>query len=552
MHKISDQARENLSQNLLGRLKLKLFEKMTGKKYYSPDKRQCESFILKQAQSDTYFTECLINILNIKSSYNIKYPDFNQLYDLKDLLQNLEAFPLDNALFLEIIEYPEYLTENLGVVVDCKAINDTADSGYLYTARIINEVLFPNELIGTFVIRASTSYPNPTFSTLLPHGWEIFDINNCHNIAFSSLIIPILAFISEKTKPHLSDTKKLLDSQVGSFLKPPIDPKLQKLIQSAYLNITKCSIVEIPLSLICPYDFNFCFSYPLEVVETFKRMHGTKKLVQPTLKNCLLVYWDKDHFVMNDDYAHYLAYRVLKIQIVPCTVIGKYPHNIGKAICVGGSELIPPPSVAEIPNLNISELEMKRKNEKFLDKRLDSMTKKDPKSNLYALFWELSKLIQNPSTKERELHEFILKHPISLDTYNFNILSEFRFGNDYRADLVLEYKFNDKRIIFVELEKASLPIFTKAKRETYHVNHAIQQVGDWLRWCRENPNQIPQPLDSSLPMEGLVVIGRSLNMSENDKKILLHNNQNRLVKVITYDDLLSRIEALIYNLEDNS
>jgi hypothetical protein len=552
MDKMSDQVKENLNQSILGRLKLKLFEEMTGKKYYSPDKRQYKSFLLKHIQSNTYFTQFLINILNIKSSCVTKYDDLNKLFDLNDLLQDIEIFPLENVMFLEINECPEGLPKNLGVLVDCRTINDESDSGYIYTVRLISETFFPKGHIGSFEVRASKSYPDPMLCTLLSHGWERFDRRNFHDTPFSALAIQILKFISEKTKPQLLNTKDLYISQADSPLKPPEDPHLKALLISAYMGTIKCSVVEVSLSLIRPYDLNFCISYPLEYVEMAKRKHGTKKLVPPIPSNCLLVYWEKDHFIMSDDYLVYLAYRSLKIDRVPCVVLGKYPSNICKTLRVGSSELIPPPLLEEILEFNLSESEIEKEKEKILDKRLDSMLKKDPKSDLYSLFWNLSKLIQNPSTKERELHKFILKHPISLDTYNFNILSEFRFGKDYRADLVLEYKFNDKRIVFVELEKASLPIFTKAKRETHHVNHAIQQVEDWLRWCKENPNQIPQPLDSSLPIEGLVVIGRSFNMSENERKTLVHNNQHRLVKVITYDDLLSRIEALIDNLESNS
>jgi hypothetical protein len=450
---------------------------------------------------------------------------------LNDILQELEIYPLENALFIQINECSENFPEGLGFLVECQEINDKPDSGYLYRLILISEESFPNAFAGVFEIRASKNNPNPMFSTFLDCSWQTFNVQNYNNSYLSTLVIQILNFIVKITRPQMISLENISDD--GFLPSAPLDGQLIKLLKLAKLGIINCSIVEIPLSLIVPYDIDFCLSYPLEILEIFKRRHGIKKTIQNIPKNRLLVYWDENHFVMSDDYPEYLSYRSLKIESIPCVVLGQYPINTGKTIRVGGSELIPPITIVEVPKSHSSELEIVEEKEKILDKRLNTMVEKDINSDLYDLFLGLSKLIQNPSTKEKELHKFILKHPISLDTYNFNILSEFRFGNDYRADLVLEYKFNYKRIIFVELEKASLPIFTKAKRETYHVNHAIQQVGDWLRWCRENPNQIPQPLDSSLPIEGLVVIGRSLSMSEDDKKILLHNNQNRLVKVIT-------------------
>ena len=535
----------------MGRLKLKLFEEMTGKKYYIPDNRQYKSFVLKHTQSNTYFAQCLTTLLNVKSIYNIKYSDLDESFNLSNILQEIEIFPLENALFLEIIECSEDLPNNLGVLVECRTINENPSNGYLYTLILISEMHFPEGLFGVFEIRASANNPEPMLSTLSSHGWNAFDVKNYHNANLSILATQILNFVSKVTSPKLVNKKNIRSSNLSSST--PLDQNFLKFLNSARQGIINCSVVEIPLSLIRPYDMDFCLSYPLEIIKIIQKGYDEKKYIQPNAKNCLLVYWDNDHFVTSDDYASYLSYRSLKIEIVPCVILGSYPTDIGKTIRVGGAELIPSITVFPSKKSEVSEFEMQKQKEKILNERLDLIIVKDPKLDLYTLFKGLCELIQNPSTKERQLHEFILKHPICLDTYNFNILSEFRFGNDYRADLVLQYKFNDKRIVFVELEKASLPIFTKAKskRETYHVNHAIQQVADWLRWCRENPNQIPQPLDSSLPIEGLVVIGRSFNMSENERKILVHNNQNRLVKVITYDDLLSRIEALIHNLENN-
>ena len=252
---------------------------------------------------------------------------------------------------------------------------------------------------------------------------------------------------------------------------------------------------------------------------------------------------------MSDDYRAYLSYRSSKIQTIPCVVLGDYPIIVGKLIRTGGSELIPPSTVVCSVNVDLSDPKVK---ERILDKRLQIHIKEETPSelyNLFNLFYLLSELIQNPSTQEKELHQFILKNPICLDTKHFKILSEVRFGKDYRADLLLEYKLSDKRIVLVELEKASLPLFNKSRRLRSHVNHATQQVEDWLRWWREHPDQIPQSLDHSAPLQGLVIIGRSFNMSDDEKRTLAHLKHNSLVKVITYDDLLDRIEALIQNLK---
>jgi hypothetical protein len=159
-------------------------------------------------------------------------------------------------------------------------------------------------------------------------------------------------------------------------------------------------------------------------------------------------------------------------------------------------------------------------------------------------------LVQDPSTQEKQLHQFILSNPISLDSYGISIHSEIKLGEKYKVDLIIEYKINNKRILLVELEKANLQLFTKSGRLRAHVTHAIQQVEDWLRWWQENSNaESNKLLDTSIHPEGLVVIGRGKDLSEEDSRRLLHLNSNRRVKVITYDDLLDNLENLILNLE---
>ena len=59
----------------------------------------------------------------------------------------------------------------------------------------------------------------------------------------------------------------------------------------------------------------------------------------------------------------------------------------------------------------------------------------------------------------------------------------------------------------------------------------------------------PKGLDATIPVEGLVVIGRNRDLTDQDKRRLLHLNNTRDVKLITYDGLLEKLEILIQNLE---
>jgi hypothetical protein len=122
-------------------------------------------------------------------------------------------------------------------------------------------------------------------------------------------------------------------------------------------------------------------------------------------------------------------------------------------------------------------------------------------------------------------------------------------GRAHRVDLAIQYDQADHTVALVELERASHSIFRKNGRLRDPVDHAVQQVEDWLRWWREHPSEVPEPFDASLPVTGYVVVGRSSDLSEEDRRRLAHLNEGRRVKVITYDDLLERLERLIASIE---
>jgi hypothetical protein len=52
-------------------------------------------------------------------------------------------------------------------------------------------------------------------------------------------------------------------------------------------------------------------------------------------------------------------------------------------------------------------------------------------------------------------------------------------------------------------------------------------------------------MDITTDITTLVVISRSAGMSEDDRRRLLNLNYNRRVQLITYDDLVTRIEQTV-------
>ena len=128
--------------------------------------------------------------------------------------------------------------------------------------------------------------------------------------------------------------------------------------------------------------------------------------------------------------------------------------------------------------------------------------------------------------------------------------SEVTLGS-YRADLVLQYKQSDRRILLIELERHSDAIFTKNGRLRQKVTHATQQVEDWIAEIRSGCNPMPDWLAGQHSLEGMIVIGKLRDLNPTQKWKLQSINTNRLVKIITYDDLLERMKCLIQSLNAN-
>lgn len=326
----------------------------------------------------------------------------------------------------------------------------------------------------------------------------------------------------------LDEVQKLVRE---SSLKPPEDPKLLALLVAAYRGRIACYRGSVPLSLVRPYDFEFCLDFPRPLVSHLARNLRDNPAATPPL----VVYWKNGKFIASDDYDLYLALREVDISVAPVVVLGKLPQESAANWEKGGSELIPP------PRFFAGSLDLTRSPE--------GTAISGTLASLYGIFFVLAELTQTARVGEAKLHEFLLNHPVALRSTGSVLLSEVGLGNQYVIDLVLQIPDVRPRTILIELERADFALFTKQGRPRAKVTHAVQQVEDWLRWWRENPSGVPSGLDHTLQPEGIVVIGRSRSLSDGDRRRLAHLNSNRLVKIITYDELLDQLGSLIRNLE---
>lgn len=540
MQKISDGVRSSFNETVLGRLKLKLLESISGDAEVMPSSQTIRHFIAEQYRSNASVGRLYLKIITQKSTNSIDYHQLPEPRDLHRLLRLLDENPLHKSFFFEIWNCPSELSPSLGVLVYCEPL---AVGGYVYIVTLFDDRAFPDHFVGRAEVRSSQIEPEPAFSILEDGGYTTLSWHNIKTDSFGAFLVRILNYVYDNRPRHLIPMSELekFDLLEIERLNPPEDKRLMELLRSVHEGDTECAEAKAQLSLIKPHSLDFCLSFPQEVID------DTVKRIEDGKSSRLLVYWYEGTLVMSDDYSYYLAYRKMDYSEVPIVVIGPFPKNLIQCTRVGGPELIPPLGITQDTDTSLLSPALK---EFELERRLHEDNASPEISSLFALFMLLAELIQDSRTKERELHEFLLKHPVAIDTYGIRVQTEVRLGASYRIDLVIEYGLADRRLTLIELENARASIFTSKGRPRAKVTHATQQVEDWLRWLRENPKRLPFPLDGSAPADGLVVIGQSVDFDDDTKRRLLSLNHDRKVKVITYDDLLDRLMSLIRLLEN--
>lgn len=191
------------------------------------------------------------------------------------------------------------------------------------------------------------------------------------------------------------------------------------------------------------------------------------------------------------------------------------------------------------------------------------LTTKDDEADAEALLWRL--LTESPMSlneeiiarfralleqgkTEQEVHEFLEEHPVLLDAGAVEAISKHKLGTEYVTDFVLRQVNGD--YILVEIEKSSDRLFTSKGRIHSQLTDALSQVRDFQRWVHDNLAYARTQLPGITRPRGMVVIGRSAELTDEHRRNLDEENFSRRghVEILTYDDLLERAGAIYANL----
>jgi len=422
-----------------------------------------------------------------------------------------------------------------GEPIGCIAIGHTRPNGEPgYYAALYTERDFPN--CGFISLAPTRNVNDSHIAELGSDGWVELSISEAAKSQGSCIAITAIhEYLPGAVRVPLERIKHL-----GSEDEPPTDPELMRRLERVMTGKLQLAKGTVSRDLVRLFD------------EGFGKTLDPRKVAQlvDRIDDGLLVYWNGAHFICSDDYYGYLGYQLLKRDRVNVVVIGDFPRDLVIVELIGDEKLLPPVLISRetLTPGETSELHEWRASEQQTSKRRLATP-----TDLLARWVGFADLLAENDPSERSLHDYLLSCPIMLGASWDQVESEVWFGRGYRADLVLRANRALPTVRLIELERPNHRLFTKDLHETAMVTHAVQQVNDWVRYCRQNPDDPVIAASGGVSPDGVVIIGRSRYLNEKEREVLAHNNQGRDVKVITFDELLDDFGTLIlHRLDDGT
>ncbi len=163
----------------------------------------------------------------------------------------------------------------------------------------------------------------------------------------------------------------------------------------------------------------------------------------------------------------------------------------------------------------------------------------DARRGFAALFAELEALLTRPAP-EQELHQFLKKTPHILCHDHVRMWSKLPFGKAV-SDFV--FRRADGSYQLVEIERPDVGLFRKSDGQPAEpLTHAIYQTEQWLLFLAEQTHYARDVLglDGILGVAPrVIVMGRSRDLTTDNRKQLAAMTQDRHLSIITYDDMVA-------------
>jgi len=523
---------EQYQHTLLGRLRTKIMTGISGSTERLPTDRELYTELMADWKKNATYARIKFDLLHLRRTQQAPIPTHLSRQQIRANIREIAKKPPLWSLFTETKPERDSDGRDLG----CLVMGHTRPSNEPgYYAAIFSEADFPN--CGYVSIVPSIRASNTLISQLGHEGWENLSLSDAGRM-------PHVCMALTAIQRNLPGAVTIPIEQIKSLPEddPPRDPECMRRLALVLRGKMGTAKATVPLNRVRLFDEDFGLSLNPEKVARW-----TKHL--STAPEDLLIYWDGESFVSSDDYYSYLGYRLIEQQIVSVVIMGDFPSALARVQRRGTHRLLPLPILWRegiTPGITEEFISWQNTERERRGDRLPTPT------DLLAAWIAFADILAEDNPTERQVHEFLISEPIILGAHWDEVKSEVRFGRQYRADLLLRANRALPTVELVELERPTHRLFTKDLHETDEVTHAVQQVNDWLRWCRQHPEDPIISEGRGLIPDGKVVIGRSRYLSNRERDTLAHNNQGRNVKVVTYDELLDNFGTLILHRLDDT
>jgi len=397
MKKLSKAHINKLKGTLIGRLRLSLFQSLSGKADVVPSDKQAAAFIEEVGEVNQVFAFYFYSFFDETYTIPVEFSKLQIPKDIKIAFAYLEEHPLKTPTFFLIQNCQRLfgVTEILAWI-ECSNISEPF-KGKLYTIVLTKEGN-PRDILGYIEIRISQTNPNPAFSYHGENGPETRNIDDFIDNPLLVFYVSLLNFLVENpVGKFISDERKIAKLSPVPYVNYPIDNLLIEKLNLLYTGQIECLKARVKLKDVIPYSYEFCIDFPERFIIDSKRQ------LDKILEYGILTYEHDGFLIMSDTYSYYLALRKEKIEEVTVVNIGQLslPHEV---IEVGGKELLP--SVPTISG-SMSSLPIDLK-EELLEQKLNKL------NTYYKIeriknqdFQEIKELISNNKLIE-SLNELIL------------------------------------------------------------------------------------------------------------------------------------------------
>jgi len=233
------------------------------------------------------------------------------------------------------------------------------------------------------------------------------------------------------------------------------------------------------------------------------------------------------------------------LKLIDCTL----------AFCDGGKDVLDRIDCLWLFNSNHSSDFSKGKGEMLAkleyEKLASVLVSRIPIQTLIGTLAEYKKLIDNKNTTESQMQSFFEKNWALLEINARRILPKFDMGGENIPDFIVET--SDFRYVIVEIEGPNEEIYTAETppRQARKLREADSQIKTYLSYAHNNILFLRQklPFLSGEKIRGLIVIGKSSNLSPEQKKRLDQDRGfSKDFDTVTYDELFESLRMFLENL----